>query len=95
MPELVIRPYQPADRETLFSIAAGTGYFGEPVEAFLEDRALFTGSFYAYYTDLEPEHAWVACADGIVVGYLAGCADTRSQLRRWVRSILPNLASRY
>ena len=35
----------------------------------MEDRNVFLDAFYAYYTDLEPEHAWVACADAAVVGF--------------------------
>ena len=95
MPEFTIRPYRPTDRGAVMRIAADSAFFGEPVEAFLEDRRLFCDFFYAYYTDLEPEHAWVACADQAVVGFLAGSRDTRSRPRRWVKSILPGLAGRF
>jgi hypothetical protein len=57
MPELLIRPYQPKDRESVFRIAADTAFFGAPIEAYMEDRNVFLDAFYAYYTDLEPEHA--------------------------------------
>ena len=89
-----VRPYTPADREALLRIAADTAFFGAPLEAYLDDRRLFCDFFYAYYTDLEPEHAWVACADGQVVGFLTGCTDTAARSRRWVRLILPGLAGR-
>jgi len=94
MPELLIRPYLPADRNALFRIAGDTGFFGEPIEAIIEDRTIFLDAFYAYYTDLEPDHAWVACADGEVVGFLVGCVDTQGQPRRWLHSILPGLLSK-
>jgi ribosomal protein S18 acetylase RimI-like enzyme len=94
MPELLIRPYLPADRNALLRIAGDTGFFGEPVEAIIEDRTVFLDAFYAYYTDLEPDHAWVACVDGEVIGFLVGCVDTRYQPFRWLRSILPGLLSK-
>ena len=89
MGQLFIRPYQAADRAAVHQIAADTAFFGEPVEAFLESRALFCQIFYAYYTDLEPEHGWVACVDEEVVGFLMGCVDTARQPRLWARHILP------
>jgi GNAT superfamily N-acetyltransferase len=92
MPDLVIRPYQSADRQAVFRIGAGTAFFGAPIEACLEDRNLFLDAFYAYYTDLEPQHSWVACADGQVVGFLAGCVDTRLHNRQLLRVIIPRLA---
>ncbi|MFA5873337.1 MAG: GNAT family N-acetyltransferase [Anaerolineales bacterium] len=91
MPDLVIRPYQPADRQPVFRIGADTAFFGAPIEAYMEDRNAFLDAFYAYYTDLEPEHAWVACADGEVVGFLAGCVNTRLHNRKLLRVILPRL----
>jgi ribosomal protein S18 acetylase RimI-like enzyme len=89
MPESTIRPYQPADREVVFRIAADTAFFGEPVEAFFEDRHLFCEAFYRAYTDLETEQGWVACAGDNVVGFLMGCTDTVRLRRRLPRQILP------
>ncbi len=73
---LSIRPYRSEDREGLFKIAADTAFFGEPIEIYLEDRKIFLDAFYAYYTDYEPEHSWVATANDEVVGFLTGCVDT-------------------
>jgi len=92
MPDLVIRPYQSADRQAVFRIGADTAFFGAPIEATMEDRHAFLDAFYAYYTDLEPEHTWVACADAEAVGFLAGCVDTRLHNRKLLRVILPRLA---
>jgi ribosomal protein S18 acetylase RimI-like enzyme len=91
MPELVIRPYQPADRQAVFRIGADTAFFGAPIEAYLEDRNAFLDAFYAYYTDLEPEHTWVACADGEVVGFLTGSVDTRVHNWKLLRVLIPRL----
>ncbi len=95
MPELVIRPFQKTDREAVFRIGADTAFFGAPIEAYMEDRHAFLDAFYAYYTDVEPEHVWVACADGEVVGFITGCVDSRSQSRKYVRSVLPKLAGNF
>src|SRR5450759_2512469 len=92
MPDLEIRPYQSADRQAFFRIGADTAFFGAPLEAYMEDRNAFLDAFYAYYTDLEPEHAWAACADGEVVGFLAGCVDTRVHNRKLLGVIVPRVA---
>lgn len=89
IPRITIRPYEPPDRSTVLRLAAETAFFGEPLEMFLDDRRLFCDIFYRYYTDLEPEHGWVACADDQVVGFLLGCADTSTQHRLWLKKILP------
>lgn len=93
-PHLIVRAYNSGDRAAVHRIAADTAFFGEPVERFLEDRHLFCDLFYAYYTDVEPEHGWVACVGEEVVGFLMGCVDTAAQRRRWLRKILPAVARR-
>ena len=89
MAEPEVRPYLHADRPAVHCIAADTAFFGEPVEVFLDDRRLFLESFYDYYTDLEPEHSWVASAGAQVVGFLMGAVNTAAQQRKWRREILP------
>ena len=88
---LVIRLYQAADRQAVFRIAADTAFFGEPVDNFLEDRRLFCDLFYRYYTDFESANAFVACADGTVIGFILGSLDTRRQRRRMWRLLLPDV----
>jgi ribosomal protein S18 acetylase RimI-like enzyme len=90
MPELTVRPYTPVDRSDVHRIAADTAFFGDPVEIFLDDRQAFCDAFPTYYTDQEPEHAWVACIKGEVVGFLLGCVET-SQQRAWFRKTLPGM----
>jgi ribosomal protein S18 acetylase RimI-like enzyme len=89
MTDLVVRQYQPEDREAVLRIGADTAFFGAPIEAYMEDRNIFLDAFYVYYTDLEPEHTWVACADGKVVGFLTGCVDSRLRRRNFFRTLLP------
>lgn len=84
----IIRPYRPADREAVHRLAADTAFFGAPVETFLPDRQAFSDAFVAYYTDCEPQHAWVAEAEGVVAGYLTGSVGGRGATWGRLRVIL-------
>ena len=94
-----VRPYQAQDRAAVLQIAADTAFFGAPVEAFLDDRRLMQDVFVAYYVDREPEHLWVAEADGEVVGYISGSAGgaraSRGRARTAVAAVLRLLTFRY
>jgi GNAT superfamily N-acetyltransferase len=92
MHDVLIRPYEALDREGVFQLAADTAFFGRPLETYLDDRRLFCDAFYSYYTDFEPEHAWVASVDGVVVGFLMGCVNGARQRRVWLKRILPRVA---
>ena len=89
-----IRPYRREDREAVFRVAADTAFFGEPVEYIMEDRRLFCDGFYAYYTDFEPEHGWVATVNGVVAGFLMGCWDTKKRDRAVIRYLLPEVVGK-
>jgi ribosomal protein S18 acetylase RimI-like enzyme len=90
MPEFIITRFKPEHRSAVFQIAADTAFFGDPVEAYLDDRRLFCDFFYRYYTDYEMEHSWVSIAGQQVIGFLMGCTDTAAQQRRWFKVILPS-----
>jgi ribosomal protein S18 acetylase RimI-like enzyme len=79
-PELVVRPYEPTDRERVRAVCFETGYLGDPVAWLWRDAESFADMFSGYYTDAEPESAWVVEADGVVSGYLLGAVDAR---RAW------------
>jgi len=84
-----VRPYTAKDHAAVWALAADTAFFGDSVEAHLDDRALFCAAFVAYYTDYEPERLWVAEMDGAVVGYVTGCGDSRRQAWTFRSRILP------
>ncbi|MGE5602909.1 MAG: N-acetyltransferase family protein [Nitrososphaerales archaeon] len=94
-----VRPYQPSDRAAVLAIAADTAFFGDPVEAYLEDRRVAQDFFVSYYLDCEPEHAWIAEADGVVVGYLTGSIGgmraTREKAKTALRAALRLVSFRY
>ena len=73
---LTIRPYRTADRGRVREIAFETGYMGEPAAWYWRDAVSFADAWTGYYTDHEPESAFVAALGDAVVGYLVGCLDT-------------------
>jgi ribosomal protein S18 acetylase RimI-like enzyme len=74
--DVIVRPYQPADRARVRHICFVTGYIGEPVAWQWRDAESFANIFTGYYTDAEPQSALVAEIDGDVRGYLLGCVDS-------------------
>jgi ribosomal protein S18 acetylase RimI-like enzyme len=81
----IVRLYRPEDRAAVMQIAADTGFFGAPVEAFMQDRRWMQDVFVAYYVDREPEHLWVAEVEGVVVGYISG--STGGTRAMWGRGV--------
>jgi len=71
-----VRPYRAGDRAQLREIAFETGYMGESPAWYWRDAPSFADAWTGYYTDREPESAFVAADGDAVVGYLVGCADT-------------------
>lgn len=83
-----IRCYRPADRETVRALCCMTGFLGKPIDPVFQDRELFADYLTSYYTDREPESAFVLTADGEVRGYLLG---SRRPFRQQVYNIFNNL----
>ncbi len=94
MNDILIRKYKPTDQAAVLNLAADTAFFGEPVEAFLEDRNLHGDAFTRYYTEHETDYVWVAAVSTGVVGFLLGCADTTTQTRLWRRYIIHTVLRR-
>src|SRR5260370_20569112 len=71
--DIVIRPYQEADRLEVRRICADTGFLGQPIDPIFEDRELFVDYLTDYYLGIEP-YASLGCDfEGSVLGYLLGC----------------------
>jgi ribosomal protein S18 acetylase RimI-like enzyme len=89
--DLVIRPYRPADRAQVRRICHQTGFMGEPADWYWRDETSFANIWTGYYTDVEPESAFVVEDATGVLGYLLGCLDTSrapSAQRAIVREIV-------
>jgi len=78
---LVIRKYQPIDRDAVRRLCCETGFLGKPIDPVFQDRELFADYLTSYYTDYEPESSFVVEQYGEVKGYLLGSRrPTRQQL---------------
>jgi|WetSurMetagenome_2_1015567.scaffolds.fasta_scaffold173133_1 GNAT superfamily N-acetyltransferase len=89
---VIIRKYLINDREVIKAIAGDTAFFGEPVEALIEDRELFFDAFYAFFFDHETATCWIAEHNGVVVGFLAGSVDSSRQQKWSMLHIYPQIA---
>ncbi len=79
--QFTVRKYRPEDRETVRRLCCETGFLGRPIDPVFEDRELFADYLTGYYTDHEPESAWVLEVDGEVRGYLLGSRCPERQRR--------------
>lgn len=85
--KFTIRSYRQADRAAVRRLCCETGFLGNPIDPVFEDRELFADFLTGYYTDWEPESAFVLEVDGGVRGYLLG---SRKPLRQQLYSIYQN-----
>ena len=67
-----IRKFQSGDRARVRELCCDTGFLGNPIDPVFEDRELFADYLTAYYTDWEPESAFVLLVEGAIRGYLLG-----------------------
>lgn len=81
---ITIRPYSPADRESVRRICCDTGFSGTPVDPLFCDRDVFADYLTRYYTDWEPESAFIAEDNGEVVGYILG--TVRPRRHEWAQA---------
>ncbi len=83
----LIRKYRPSDRETVRWLCCETGFLGQPIDPVFSDRELFADFLTNYYTDREPESAFLLEIDGKVRGYLLGCRfPLRNQLSNFFQN---------
>jgi GNAT superfamily N-acetyltransferase len=86
-----IRRYNKKDRQTVRDICWETAFLGKPADAFFQDREILCDFLTAYFTDYEPQGAFVADAGGKVVGYLISVRDVKVMERKLKRVLLPKL----
>src|SRR6266446_828311 len=83
-----IRRYAPKDRKSVRALCCATGFLGRPIDPVFEDRGLFADYLTSYYTDCEPESAFVLTANGKIHGYLLG---SRRPFRQQLYNLFNNL----
>jgi GNAT superfamily N-acetyltransferase len=89
----IIRRYQLSDRPAVREISWDTADQGRTVDLYFHDHEAVADILTRYYTDWEPQSLWVAECEGIVVGYLTGCLDTRRCNRLMKRKIGPQVVA--
>jgi ribosomal protein S18 acetylase RimI-like enzyme len=85
--KIEIRAYREGDASRIAQICYDTGFMGESASCYWRHQASFTRVWLASYIEREPQSLFVALYNGVVVGYLSGCVDSRDfpsvqQLRR-------------
>ena len=89
MTDFVIEKMEESDREAIREICCDTGNTGKDIRPLIDDENLFADIWTLYYTDYEPQSAFVARVGGKTVGYLTGCLDTRHFNRVFSRKLIP------
>jgi ribosomal protein S18 acetylase RimI-like enzyme len=76
MADVVIRPYQPTDRDAVYDVCLRTADAGQDATALYQDPDLVGDIFAGPYVHLEPDFAFVLDDGGRAVGYVLGVPDT-------------------
>lgn len=84
-----IRQFRRGDRARVRELCCATGFLGNPIDPVFEDRELFADYLTAYYTDWEPESAFVLLVNDEIRGYLLG---SRRALRQQLYNLYNNVA---
>lgn len=90
---IMIRKMEKADRIAIRRICCATGLFGASMNQSF-DQELFADTWTLYYTDYEPQSAFVAQVEGRVVGYLLGCLDTKRFNRMLFTRVVPKILTK-
>lgn len=73
-----VRRYEARDREAVRDVCWQTAFMGQSIRYAYSDRESWVDMYTRYYTDREPESAWVVVdAADRVLGYLLSSLDTR------------------
>ena len=90
MRNLIIRNFKKEDKNIICQICFNTALYGQPIKKYIKEKSLIAETFLEYYIRFEPENIIIAETDGQVVGYLAGCFDTKNYEKKFI-FILPRI----
>jgi GNAT superfamily N-acetyltransferase len=93
--DVVIRPYQPADRDAVYDVCLRTGDAGGDATGKYPDDDVIPDIYAGPYLYLEPGLAFVADDGARAVGYVIGTTDTERFVRRYREEWLPTMAAKY
>ncbi len=87
----LIRPFASSDRSALRQIAFETAFMGDSARIFFEGQEFLKDALTLYFTDYEPESAWVAQGDEGIIGYIMGARDEQRMDKVILTRIIPRL----
>lgn len=91
MQEFTVSTMEARDKTAIRDICCQTGYAGRDIGPYIDDKNLFADFWTLYYTEYEPESAFVSRVNGKTVGYLTGCLDTKRYNRMMTAKVIPRL----
>ena len=92
---IVIRQYQPADRDDVAAICLRTAASGGDATGVYSDDSLMPEVFALPYVEYAPDLAFVVSDGRRVLGYVIGVADTAEFVEWWKREWGPGFAARH
>ncbi len=93
---VLIRSYEPQDRNAVINVCWCTGYMGESAAGHFDDSYLFGLLFCVYYIDYEPENCFIAEDEktGQVIGYILSSLDSKKQEEQFRKFMIRRIALR-
>lgn len=87
-----VRSYRPGDAHAVHRICVATGDGGDPAAGILRDPHLIAYVFADPYLLLQPELAFVAEREGVVLGYVVAALNSAEFYARWQLEWAPRFA---
>ncbi len=91
---MIVRPYQPSDRDAVYEISVRTADAGADARGIFSDDDLMPDVYAGPYLHLAPELAFVVDDEGRAVGFIVGVADTAAFAASFRERWLPLVAAR-
>lgn len=92
---LVVRPYQPGDRDAVYEVCVRTGQASQDARGLYSTDDLIPDIYAGPYLMFEPDLAFVLDNGRRAVGYVIGTADTPEFVRAYRERWLPLMRQRY
>ena len=90
MDDIVIRKYEPKDRDAVRRISYATAFLGRAYD-FVGDAEILSDGLMDYFTEYEPESLFVAADGEKIAGYLTGARSARAMHKILFNKIYPRI----